>query len=378
LPNEVVVIGAGAVGGSVAFRLAQAGARVTVLDAGEPGSGTSGSSFAWLNSGDKQPREYHDLNVAGMREHRALADELGGRWYHGGGNLDWAATDAGREKLRQRVARLQEWGYAAEWLTPERVLGELEPRLALDRDEGRSIAYFPEEGWVDGQLLARALAGAIERGGGRVLGGRQVARIESAGGRVAGVGTQDGDRFAADVVVNCAGQHADAVARLAGGDVPLANTLGLLAITSAGPPVVSRVVHAPNVHLRPDSGGGVMLHVEEIDRELARDTVVNVNLAGCSELLRRAVELVPSLGGRTIVEARIGTRPIPKDGLPAVGPAGSDGHYVVVTHSGITLGPLLGRIVAAEIIGGTPDSRLAPFRPERLHESVAQARGARS
>ena len=59
---EIIVIGAGSVGANVAYRLAERGARVTVLEAATPGSGTSGTSFAWTNSFHKTPRDYHDLN----------------------------------------------------------------------------------------------------------------------------------------------------------------------------------------------------------------------------------------------------------------------------------------------------------------------------
>ncbi|MBV8987320.1 MAG: FAD-dependent oxidoreductase, partial [Solirubrobacterales bacterium] len=65
---DIIVVGAGVIGAAVAYRLAQAGARVTVLEAAERiGQGTSGRSFAWTNSNEKGPRLYHDLNVAGMR-----------------------------------------------------------------------------------------------------------------------------------------------------------------------------------------------------------------------------------------------------------------------------------------------------------------------
>jgi glycine/D-amino acid oxidase-like deaminating enzyme len=75
---DVVVVGAGVIGAAVAFRLAQAGARVTVLEgADRVGAGTSGRSFAWTNSNGKTPREYHDLNVAGLQAHAALGGEFG-------------------------------------------------------------------------------------------------------------------------------------------------------------------------------------------------------------------------------------------------------------------------------------------------------------
>src|SRR5438045_6801912 len=85
---KTTVIGAGVMGASVAYRLAQAGAAVTVLEAMRIGGGTSGISFAWTNAHKKPPKPYHDMNVAGMKAHAEQADELGSTpWWHGGGGL---------------------------------------------------------------------------------------------------------------------------------------------------------------------------------------------------------------------------------------------------------------------------------------------------
>src|SRR5215210_1013617 len=120
----VIVIGAGSLGANVAYRLAERGARVTVLDAGAPGAGTSGSSFAWLNAFRKTPRVYHDLNVASMAEHAMLADDLPdlvGRagWYHGSGGLHWAEDPTDQADLRANAERLESWGYPVEVISPE-------------------------------------------------------------------------------------------------------------------------------------------------------------------------------------------------------------------------------------------------------------------
>jgi len=125
---KTIVIGAGVMGASVAYRLAQAGAAVTVLEATRIGGGTSGISFAWTNAHKKPPKPYHDLNVAGMRAHAALADEFGATpWWHGGGSLEWAA-EPDRADQRENIEQLQSWGYAAEWIT-ERQVQELEPDI---------------------------------------------------------------------------------------------------------------------------------------------------------------------------------------------------------------------------------------------------------
>src|SRR3712207_9069278 len=94
--TEVVVIGGGIIGAATTDRLAAAGARVTLIDAGEPGRGTSSSSFAWLNSSRKEPRAYHDLNVLGIAAHLALAEAFDAApWLHRDGGVHWATTPIG-------------------------------------------------------------------------------------------------------------------------------------------------------------------------------------------------------------------------------------------------------------------------------------------
>ena len=118
---NTIVIGAGVMGASVAYRLAQAGAAVTVLEATRIGGGTSGISFAWTNAHKKPPKPYHDLNVAGMKAHAALADEFGATpWWHGGGSLEWEA-EPDRMAQRENIEQLRSWGYAAEWIMPRQV-----------------------------------------------------------------------------------------------------------------------------------------------------------------------------------------------------------------------------------------------------------------
>ena len=156
---RIVVIGAGVMGASVAYRLAMAGASVTVLEAGRIGGGTSTCSFAWTNSNDKKPRAYHDLNVAGMKAHAALAEEFGATpWWHGGGNVEWTAPED-RAALQAKVERLLAWGYAAEWITPRQLL-ELEPDIDPAQIGDAPIAYYPDDGWLDPVVYIAAMLGA--------------------------------------------------------------------------------------------------------------------------------------------------------------------------------------------------------------------------
>ena len=112
---KVAVIGVGIVGSSVAYRLSEGGAEVVLIDGAKPGSGTTSTSFAWINANNKLPRDYFELNVAGMGEHERLRNEIGGDWLHSTGNLIWA-VDEEQENLEKRVERLRSWSYAAEML----------------------------------------------------------------------------------------------------------------------------------------------------------------------------------------------------------------------------------------------------------------------
>ncbi|HEX7785778.1 MAG TPA: FAD-dependent oxidoreductase, partial [Methylomirabilota bacterium] len=154
---DVLVIGAGCVGANVAYRLAERGAAVTVLDAVAPGAGASGASFAWTNSFTKTPRGYHDLNVAGMEEHAALAKELGGAWLHQDGALAWEENPAAVAHLAEAADRLAGWGYAVERISP-RQAREIEPDLSIAASV-EQVIWTPGEGYVEvvpfiGALLA--------------------------------------------------------------------------------------------------------------------------------------------------------------------------------------------------------------------------------
>lgn len=371
--SEIVVIGAGLVGSAVAHRLAEAGESVTVLEAGQPGYLTSAASVAWINSSGKTPRAYHDLNVAGMRGHRALRDEFGAApWLHEGGNLEWDETAKERAELRTKVNRMQEWGYRVEWIDPAQAR-ELEPDLPLDPAVVTEVAYYPEEGWVDPLLLVSALLGAAVKRGARLRTGTRLNGIVVEGGRVAGVRTSNGERIHADVVVNCAGPHAAEVAKMVGFDLPMANTIGLVAVTTPAPIRINRVIHAPEIHLRPDGAGRLMLHQYFADQTVTTETRPDPALAGCTEMLHRAQRLLPKLVGAQVESARIGTRPIPQDGIAAVGPVpGVSGTYVVVTHSAATLCLILGTLVAQELATGQVEAALAPFRPARFAAASAK------
>jgi glycine/D-amino acid oxidase-like deaminating enzyme len=365
--SRVIVIGAGVVGASVAFRLAQAGAEVTVLEAGRVGGGTSGISFAWTNAHRKPPKPYHDLNVAGMKAHAALAEEFGGTpWWHGGGSLEWEA-EPGRAAQRANVAQLQAWGYAAEWITPAQV-AELEPDIDPAMIGDAPVAYFPEEGWLDPVPYAHAmLSAASRRHGARVVCGARVTDLVTTADRVTGVRTADGAMYDADQVVNCAGRWANEAVREAGLHLPLAPTVGFLVYTPPVATSLSRVVRSSIIHVHPDGAGRLVTHWTPTDVTLRIDSPFNPGMPEARDLVQRVRRLLPSIGAVEPEAVRIAIRPIPGDHLSAVGPEPRiTGYYLAITHSGVTLSPFIGRAVADEIVHGTARPELESFRPGRF------------
>lgn len=363
---KVAVIGAGVVGASVAFRLSQQeGREVTIIDRAKPGSGTTSTSFAWLNANQKTPLEYFELNYAGLKEHFRLGAELGeASWLHPGGNLVWSEDENDLAELGRRVDRLRSWGYAAEWWSASQVNELLEPRVAFPATD-TPVAYFPEEAWIDAPQLARTLVELARREGTELRFGTAVESIETRGAHIAAIRLSGGERIPVDAVVNAAGPAADQVASLLGRSLPLAPRRGLLVRLAVEGDPLGRIMHTRNADLRPDEPGYLLVHHNSIDQKLEEDASSIESLHG--ELLRRSHKVLPTLSGAEVVETRVGVRPIPIDGLSCVGAVSAlPGYYEAVTHSGVTLGPLLGRLLAKEILTGEVDSLMTPYRPDRF------------
>ncbi|MFF0445450.1 NAD(P)/FAD-dependent oxidoreductase [Streptomyces sp. NPDC004609] len=364
--EDVVVVGAGVYGAAVSAELARRGARVTVVDASAPAGGTSGATFSWTNSCGKQPRAYHDLSVASMEAHQKLARDVpGSDWYHEGGNLEWGGDDDAGERLRRKVATVSGYGYEARWLTRAQAL-RLEPDMnpaGLPADE---IAYFPAEGWIEPTRLIAHLLSTVD---GERIWHDAVTGIDVSGGLVRSVRLASGRRLPADAVVDCAGPRADHIAGLAGLDLPMRNTRGVLVYTSPVAVSTSRVVHAPHVHLRPDGAGRLLLHTHDIDgaARVSDTGEISVDQTAVETLMEAGRALYPGLRAASVESVRVGERPIPGDGLPVLGRApGLPNFHFAVSHSGATLSVYAGALVAAEVLGEDRAGELAAFRFERF------------
>ena len=384
-PGRCLVIGAGVLGVCVASRLAEAGATVTLLEQARPGHAATRGSFAWLNANEKIPRGYHDLNHAGMRAWAGLSASLGGAaWYRPAGNIEWADRAPERAHLAARVRRLTDWGYPAR-LVDVAEAAVLEPSLRLPEQAADvAVAWFPSEGYLLTGLLVTQLAGRAVQRGVTLLTGEPgcVTGLDAADGTVRAVRTADGQLIPADVVVCCAGRWVPQLAALAGttSPVPLigwaepgATAPGLVVqIGPVTPPGPARVVHAPQVYLRPCPGG--LVHLEAPDATVDLHTPEADLRRWAEELLRRARRAVRGLHHARVTSYQVCVRPMPADGHPIVGwLPGATSVYVAVTHSGVTLAAHLAQLITTELLSGSPAAELAPYRPGRFAAAAPPA-----
>jgi len=364
---KIVVVGAGIIGASVARALAVAGADVVLLDRQGPGSGTTATTFAWTNANRKPDPGYQRLNIAGMEEHEKLAGELGGApAYFRSGGLHCA--DAGHEpSLAANVELLRSRGYPAHWVDRDRA-GRIAGDVLIP-EATTAIAHFPTEGYVLPERFLAAVLVDARRHGATLRIGEVVSVDDRAEG--ASVTLADGTVLGADRVVVAAGRWTDGLAARCGFDIPMMTDVhrgsplvGLLGYVRSPAIDLRCVLHTPDLNLRPAADGATVVQALNLNPFVdPADTEVDGDLTAAVAARFTALTGRPS----PVIDFRVAIRSIPADGYTIAGyPPESSRIYFLVTHSGITLAPILARLAAAEIVTGIGQDTLVPFRPARF------------
>ena len=365
---SVTVVGAGIVGSAIAYTLARRGAAVTVIDKGRPGGGATSHSFAWINATAKHPVSYHNFNrrSLGMWEQfaKGLDVDVGLRW---GGQMEWAATAEGAAELKSCADQLQAWGYPCRMLNAAHA-AQLEPALSLGNVT--AAIYCELDGMVEPTLAAEACIRAAARHGTTVKLETKVTGLESDSSSVSVVA--GGESIASDVVVLAGGLDNTPLAAMAGIAIPQQDSPGVVIRTNPiAQPLLANVsvIYAPSlepgrpeIHLRQCLDGSAMIG-EGSQESLARDD----SQSHADELLARAAEYVPALKGSSAVPVPVGYRPMPLDGFPVLGYSPKAPNvYLALTHSGVTLAPLMAQLAAMEIADGADVDLLSDYRPSRF------------
>ena len=352
------------VGACVGYYLDREGVKVLLVDAARPGELTTSASLAWVNASAKAAhRAYFALNFAGCREYERLVDELpDAGWWNPTGHLRWDYRD--ERELVDDVEQLRARGYPAELWEAGRVQSLLEPYVDFPSPSAL-VALFPSEAWIDGPTMVRVLVDAAVEMGAATAFGSALRRINIARSAVSSIELASGETYPVEKVVNAAGPGASGVAKLVGRLLPMRHSPGLAVRVQTSGEWVGRVIHPSGIAIRPDGARRVFLLARSVEPALREGGRAPSQLG--AEVKRLAARAVPQLADASVVETRVGYRPVPADGFPVIGNAsGTGGYYEAVTHSGITLGPVVGRTLAGEIIRGEIDPLVAPFRASRI------------
>ena len=368
---DAIVVGGGIVGASIAEALTGTGRSVALLERGRLATGTTGSSFAWINATAKtDDADYHRLNAAGVAEYRALAQRFGPDTigYGGRGGLHWGEPAA----IAAQADRLAALGDPVRRLTLAE-LRALEPYVAFP--DGAAGLLASADRWLDAPRCAACLARAVGESGGSLREATDVTGFLHEDGRIAGVHTYAGTIRAGRVVIAAGIESAPLVELASGVALPVRRVPG--GLIDLPPDVagglVSHSLHPPaavHADIRPGDDGGLLVGSGKLTDLLAGGADGATLRRTVADILGELATLLPGLPldvARARARLRVGIRPIPADDHTIAGPVpGAPGLWVAVTHSGVTLGPLLGRLLAQEIAGGAPSPLLARFRPDRF------------
>lgn len=349
----VAVVGAGIIGASIAYHLARAGAPVLVVDTGGGGGVTTPTSWAWLNASWGNPEPYVRLRRRSIAEWHRLASELPGLPIHFRGSLTADLTAA---ELADYVRQHSALGYRLR-LVGRDEMRHIEPRL---RHAPEVAAFCEEEGAVEPVAAAVRLREAAVALGARFLSGTTVRRIVLKGGAAAGVDIA-GDNIPVERVVIAAGIASPGLLADTGFKLPFSTPEGLLAHSQIMPPVLSRLLVLPGIHVRQTAEGRLVAGFD------FSGTIIDAPDIAAARLIARINELIDLPEPARLDHMTIGLRPTPGDGFPAVGwVPGVAGVYLAVMHSGMTLAPAVGLFAASELRDGHRDALLAPYGPERF------------
>jgi glycine oxidase len=370
---RVAIVGAGVIGLSIAWRLAQRGAKVAVFDRDETGRGASHAAAGMLAAcAEVEPGEERlfTLNRASQALWPDFAAELeraSGQSIdlRREGTLVVALTADDRARLTHHLEFQHGLGLTLEWLSgaqAKRREPHLNPNLI-------GAVFSPEDHQVDNRKVAAALRVAAGRAGVEIHEHAPVERIAIEGGRASGV-VVAGAAHRADVVVVAAGAWSRAIEGLTVRP-PVRPVKGqMLALRmDARAPLLRHVVWAPGVYLVPRHDGRLLVGatVEE------KGFDPNLTAGGQLALLQAAWRVLPGIEELPIDEAWVGFRPGSRDDAPILGAGPVPGLVYATGHhrNGILLTPITSQAIAALILEHRVDPLIAPFSLERFTPAAA-------
>jgi glycine oxidase len=349
---DVIIIGGGIIGLSLAFALRKRGATILIVERGEPGREASHAAGGMLvDCSLETPAALRPLAVASARLYPEFAHELE---VESGIKVD--LRDQGTIVFPPPEHVHERPGFTFSSLLPAPV-AELEPALA----DSRRPAFYLKERSVDPRALTAAALKTAKNRGVDFSSGDPVTAVNHSEGRATGVTTTK-TSFRAQKVVNCAGAWSGQISPHGFPTRPVKGQMLCLVMPSRT--LLKNVIRSPEAYLIPRSDGRLLVGatVEEAGFDKRTDP------ATIQRLHRAALNLVPQLSNAKILEDWAGLRPGTPDALPILGETATPGYYVATGHfrDGILLAPITAQVMAAVIEGRAQEHDLTPFSPARF------------
>jgi glycine oxidase len=368
--DDVVIIGGGVIGLSMAWELAGEGLHVRVLERGEPGREASwaGAGILPPPSASIEPASLASLTEMSWRLHPIWHEQLRGlvgidNGYRRTGGIYIAANGAEAERLHAEAAEWRRAGAAAEAMDAAELIRR-EAALAGGWAAAAPAAlWVPDEAQLRNPWHLKALRAACQARGVRVCPGVSADGFLVRRGRVQSVETPLGP-IAAGAVCIAGGAWSQAIASRLGVRLQIRPVRGQIVLLDTGEPLLGRIINVGRRYLVPRAEGRVLVGSTEEEAGFDNRTTA----VGISGLLEFALGLVPRLEQARVETTWAGLRPASADGLPYLGAIPelqnafvAAGHY----RSGLLLSPATAVVMSRLIRGLPPEVDLAPFRIDR-------------
>jgi glycine oxidase len=366
-PSDIVVIGAGIVGCSVAYELARRGASVQIVDDRPAGMGATQASAGvlapYIEAREEGPLLELTIRSLDLFDNFiAQVSSVSGVpvMYRRTGTLDVAVSEDTLRRFRQSAAMLAGRGVEAELLDAVQARAE-EPHLA---DGILGALRISAHGFVGAAELTKALAAAARRHGAQLIEHGRVVRISDDSGELV-VKTERGSLTGNGVVLAAGSWSGQIEIEGATARVPVRPVRGQLVQLAWQGPRLRRVTWSERCYLVPWDDGTLLVGATMEEAGFDERTTT----AGVRDLIEAACELVPHAWAATFVSARAGLRPTSADELPVIGASSilpnlmyATGHY----RNGVLLSPITAQLVADAMLEDRIDPLLSATSPQRF------------